>query len=501
MIVNKILIPDDIHINKKNYNSIFEFVKHKHINLIFYNDFEHIKSLYGNYKEYKYLFSEEFNLLKKMDINELYEYKFYGKNIFGLAKSELLSLLISFDNWNNFNIPNDNFFIFKKAFNENKEELLLNLSASIFWLKYWKKIFNSNKKNLNKSIALVFSGSLIYSKTFSFFLENTSVKVFKTEHFFTGYDFYFEEKYEHIANNSDIRFKNVYDMKFNELISKNNFIHDKKIAIKKIIEGKNKNVIQPENTFDEIFNNNKKNVLILGQVINDFSILESNLNYINSSAFYIELIENILKNTDYNIIFKAHPWENKKINLKKPLTKYIINNYLKKIDQKYLKRIIIVENYNLKALTDKSEFIVGLSSQSLLEAGFYSYKKVFQFGNAFFGHKGFTYDINIKDIKEFIKIIKSKNLDTKLNLLEYNLLIEFLTVLLQNHLLSNNSKYFHHNLKLLNKLFKTKNKNYINLYFLKYFINENKFNKLINNPKKFFNDSNNFFIKKIAKLI
>lgn len=90
------------------------------------------------------------------------------------------------------------------------------------------------------------------------------------------------------------------------------YYKDRNKAINKLILSKNKNVVQPSRSGKRVFNNGKRNVIIVGQVLNDYSIIESHLPYHSSIEIYKDVISDILNNTDFNLIFKAHPWEEKK---------------------------------------------------------------------------------------------------------------------------------------------------------------------------------------------
>ena len=433
--MNKLLFPDTLHFHDRNFKSLMDLIKEKKINAIFVKEYNELKALYGNYKEVKTLFLEEYDELSKLSLNDLFKKKMFGVQLFSLCKAELLSYLMAQPNWFSQDISSNAYAILVKAFEENTEELLLNMAVTMFWLKYWK-----NKLKGYKQIdsCIVFSGSLIYTKTLSFLLQNTSIRVFVVEHFFTGNDFYLEEKYTHIANNSDVKFDNYYKQLKDMYLEEDLFNQEKeKIkAINKIRMANNKNVQQPSKAdinfpFTE---NGEKTVLILGQVINDFSIIETNLSNLNSLQIYKEIITKVIKETNYNIIFKAHPWERNKINLKSSLTKDELTKYISRnFSTEEQLRIQILEDFNIYSLFANCEYIIGLCSQSLIEAAYHG-KKPHQIGKAFFEKKGFTYDhVTVTD---FITTIKDSSCVSNLSIAEYNELILFLTLFLQYHAVS-----------------------------------------------------------------
>lgn len=68
------------------------------------------------------------------------------------------------------------------------------------------------------------------------------------EHFFTGNEYYIEEKYDPIPNNTNLKISNVYN---SVNIEENGFeLERTRIkAINKVLLAKNKNVTQPSETF------------------------------------------------------------------------------------------------------------------------------------------------------------------------------------------------------------------------------------------------------------
>ena len=428
----KIIIPDGIHIKEKNFKSLFDFIKEKKITKIIVTKHDDIKSLYGNYNEKIIKDIDEDLYLKLNDLSkeELFNYSNKDINLFEISKTEILSYVITLENWYSLPINNDSIEIYDKLWKENKDILIKNIVISNFWIDFW---FNCIKLNKGITHSISFSGSLIYIKSLTKILINTNIKSFLVEHFLTGLDYYFEEKHDYISNNSDIKLNNYYNSI--ELPSKKTieFEKEKKKSINKFLMRNNKNVKQPE--IDTGLKLEKNTILILGQVINDFSILEQQNKIINISYFYINLIEQILKNTDFNIIFKAHPWENHKINLKKALTKEIIMNFINKKSKNEQKRIQIVENSNLDYLIENSEYIVSYCSQSLIECAFKG-KKTIQFGDAFYGKKGFTYDYKYNEIDIFVKDLNNSKIRKILNKKEWDMFEIFLIKIFQFTLIS-----------------------------------------------------------------
>lgn len=494
------LIPDRLHIHQRGFGSFYNFLNQNELTSIFVGEHDELKTKYGNYSNVKEQFLIEYELLVNLDKNSLFHYELYNFSVFLMAKAEILTYVFAKEHWYSSTIPQNDEFIFNKLYNEDRETLLLNMAVSIFWLNYWKKklSFRTYKKI---DYAFIFSGSLIYSKTLLNLLENTTIKPYVLEHFFTGNDFYFENKHTHSANNTNLKYNNIYDQErilFDNLsvYSKNTLINN---AFNRIKNSKNKNVIQPKKTHKKLFDNQNKTVLILGQVVNDFSIIETFLNNINSIDVYKQTISMLISETNYNIIFKAHPWEAKKANLKKSLTKNVLENTFNS------NRLVIVEDYNIEELFEESNFIIGLCSQALIEATLKG-KKVHQFGDAFFGNKGFTYDYN--SIEELIHNLERNDVTETLTLTEYNHFQTWLAITFK-HLNNINDPlnifYNYFKKKRITGFQSNKQKDILpkkNIdHLVRLFITDKKFKKYMFQRKQFIEDIQNPILRFIGKIM
>jgi len=170
---------------------------------------------------------------------------------------------------------------------------------------------------------------------------------------------------------------------------------------KLLAERKNKNVQQQTGSQQRIFPPSKKVVVILGQVLNDFSLLNTGSTGVHSLAFYRKCIATLLDQTDATIIFKAHPWEQKKANLNGRVTYDALVSEFGSMEE----RIKFVEDYPIDDLFLEADFAIGLNTQSLLEAALAGIKPI-QAGEAFYGKKGFTYDV--AGVDEIAAIVNSR---------------------------------------------------------------------------------------------
>lgn len=335
----------------------------------------------------------------------------------------MLAFLLPTYDWASCSIKNEDEAVFKKAFKDNKDVLLGCMAASWFWILFWKK----RLKEISEShIAFVFSGSFIYSYAFLALCRTTSTPAYVIESLFTGNNFFCEERYHPIANKSKIKNKNY----FNYLIHREK---DKISINREIVKGlnelrgmKNKNVTQPEPTTPPHFKNKGDIVLIAGQVINDFSLINNDEIHASSIYTYIVAIDRIINETELNVIVKCHPWEHKKDNLKKALTFEILNAWLQTKPEIIRDRVKIIENFNLNVLLSVSSHFITICSQAGLEAAAAGLKPII-IGSSFYSEKGFT--LECKTPSEIGKILSSKTPPSFLSIEEYKKFEEFFMVL------------------------------------------------------------------------
>ena len=153
--------PDDVHINRKNFTSLIEFLsKNKH-SLYCYSEDAELKNRFGNYinnREKIIHYINEYSQYPQAYLNMTTK---SGINLFDVCRAELLSYVITQEkffelgkDWTReelFNFVYNNFFI----------ELIDNIAAAAYWIDKWEGYIKNNKIDF----ALIFSGSLTYTKT------------------------------------------------------------------------------------------------------------------------------------------------------------------------------------------------------------------------------------------------------------------------------------------------------------------------------------------------
>lgn len=430
--MSKFLIADPVHIHSRNFRSLFDYLEDAKATVITNNEHHNWMSAFGDYTPFQDQLTEHVEQLKTLTNSQLLSFSTSQINIFKVARAEILSLVITFEEYQARPLPKDAQSLLNLLLESHRDIVLWNMAAAIYWIEFWAVLL----KKHNPKFVLVFSGSLIYARTLLEFSRTHTARAFVLESFFTGNDYYIEEKYEPIANNSNIKYL-AYFNSLEPKISAEERDRERNKAINKITSIKNKNVVQPDETKTKLFTNKKPTILITGQVLNDFSVLEYKGVGLNSIAFYTTLIEKILANTELNIIFKSHPWERKKKNILAPLTLDVL---CKKFDATaniaaQNGRLIFIEDFNIKSLFKQVDYISGINSQALIEAAFEGYQPI-QFGDAFYGRKGFTSDYNTDDIDIFIEDINAGRVPTHLGIAEFRNYETFIVRAIQYSLVS-----------------------------------------------------------------
>ena len=382
-----ILFPDSVHFHERNFKSLFDLIERHKIQHTFLKDRNKWVSAYGNYEQFSDELSCYFDKLKKLSLDELYTYKIKGISLFSVARDEVLTYFLVKDGFTSQikHKPNDIELINIMSIIDMRA-LVLNLAAAYSWIEYWKDKLDSTR---NHTYACIFSGGQIYNRSLLECLKTHPTTPLVMEHFFTGNEYYIEEKYQPIPNNCNLKYDSVYNsVELNADL--NEFDRARAKAVNKVLLAKNKNVTQPHGEFI-IESNNRKVITIIGQVANDFSVICTATKYLSSVNFYKELIEKLLDNTEAFIVFKAHPWERHKNNIKSPYTLEKLSEFKSKVSEEKSERLFLTEDFNLECLIKQSDHIVTLCSQSAIEAAFHGMKPI-QLGNAFYGNKGFTYD-------------------------------------------------------------------------------------------------------------
>lgn len=422
----KLIFADNLHFHERNFRSLFQFIKQNSIEHTFMQPPKSMLTAFGNYNGFRSeLVKYKFDL-ENLASHELMLYDYRGINVFNLCKSELISFLLPLKNWRQGRVSNTSIVIIEKAYSEDYEDLILNMSSAMFWIDFWHKELGRYRIH---DYCCIFSGSNTYSKALIEVLKTHMTDPIIMESFFTGNEYYMEVKYDSLPNNSDLKFKNVFDSyKLPESGYEYNRLKAK--AINKIITAKNKNVIQPSIDISKSIQLPEDYILIGGQVLNDYSIINTQQE-LNSIEKYKEIINILLKNTTSVVVFKAHPWEEKKNNIMNALTFKELNGYRDGLPKKDRDRLFIFNDINLGKLISNASGFVTICSQSAFEAAFNGLKPI-TIGGAFFDNFGFTSSFASCEI--FETALQNREINFSLTLTEFEYFEQYLIVALCFHL-------------------------------------------------------------------
>lgn len=423
-----IYFSDRKNINRKSFGKIFNYLDENEVPYSSDDDSVCFKFGFGCYKELKScsMFMDMYSKYNVMSDDEILHISYFGINLIDVYLYEALSFFLTIDNFRatlrNKTSRED---IFNAMISVDRDTLIMCVCISIFWAEYW--ILRWREISKYKYVG-IFSGAQIYNMMLIEISKRSQFSPLLMESFFTGNEFYLEKKYEPIPNNSNVKFANVYrslNFNYNRLNIEN--------AYQKIIKKKNKNKTECQSKNISIDKKNASRVItIVAQVVNDFSIICTFKNYLNTIEFYKNAIDLLLMNDDNYLIIKTHPWE--KFKNKTNITYNEIKSYIftKPADQ--ISRFKLIESWDIDELCEKSDFIMTLCSQAGIECAMRG-KKIIQFGNAFYGGKGFSHDYSTLD--DFMNDFNSGLIYPSLSSDEMKNFNEFLSKMFSSFLVSN----------------------------------------------------------------
>ncbi len=420
----KIFFPDTVHFHERNFKSLFAFIDRHKVDVTKNNEINSWTGLYGDYTEKASELAPYLKVLKKINSSDLFTFRHGSQTIWKVARAELLSYFLPKIEFNVMVKERDDLAQFELMLKLDREVVLDCYSASMFFMDYWSKKL---KEIPVQKYALIFSGSQIYNKALLEVLKHSQTTSVVMEHFFTGNEYYFEDRYTPIANRSDLKY-----LVIPEHNNTNDYDRRRMKSINKILLSNNRNV-KKTGEFLHLNFEKGKTVALIGQVVNDYSVIETASEYLNSVSFYQEFI---LKSIDagLNVVFKAHPWEHHKNNVRTSFTKNMILAWAQEeLNEQQRAKLVVTENADIDSIFKQVDFVAGLCSQGLLESVFDGFNPL-QFGNAFFGGRGFTSDyISVDD---FICDYRSDSISGFLSLSEYKSYEDFLVVALEKELVS-----------------------------------------------------------------
>ncbi|MEQ8459589.1 MAG: hypothetical protein RLO52_01835 [Sandaracinaceae bacterium] len=432
----RFLFADDIHIHERNFKPLFRYVDKKSIPLETHREHDDLKRRQGDYDSDPAL-RPRVEALRALDRDSLFSYahdhRLVPIRVFPLARAEALAFaLATRDHWHASPVSAAEREVFDRLYERDRDILLWNMAAACFWIDAWTDTLSSF--DVPPTHAFVFSGSLIYGRVLMELCKLQRTRCFVLEASFTGREFYLEERYTPIANRSSIRHRAVRDaLRLPEAAIPR--MRERAKALQRVHLAANKNVQQPDAAdLPRWAEPDRPTCLVLGQVANDFSIIEQSSGYLSSIAFYGELVQGLLDQTPYNVIFKGHPWEHKKTHLRRPLTKEAMLTLRASLPDAQQQRFAVREHDNLVSIGNVVDRVVLLSSQGGIELAYYCGLKPSTLGHAFWGGAGFSDDYASLD--ELFADIATGRTRALLDLDEVEHLYDWLTRYLQLHLVT-----------------------------------------------------------------
>lgn len=434
----KFAICDDYHIHERNFRSLFTYLQKNDAKFptLISKGSEEGALIHANgiYKPELSALIMRRALFERFKEEEFINYKYREFDIAEIALGEALSACLPSPAWQKRQIENKRESIISMMLRTNRDILIGCFAAATFWIDYWME---RRAKIFGFDAIFVFSGSYIYSKSLLKILRCSNVRAFVLESFTTGDDFYCEERYGPIANASNIQFPNIRRAAATGRLPDGMFDlgweKEKIRSFNKLLTMKNKNVQQPSRDPLPRSMRDGRIALILGQVANDYSLIDGGARYVNSVPTYRALINFLLDETDMHVIFKCHPWERNKVNIGRAFTRDLIQAHVARLPEDKAARVLVVEHKNLNMLFEQSHAVFTLCSQSAIEAAFQGFKPI-TLGNPFYRGAGFTSDFSSP--RSAVEALARGEIDPLLTLDEFSDFSEFMAILLRRHLLN-----------------------------------------------------------------
>jgi hypothetical protein len=428
----RIWLADTIHVHERGFPSLFTVLKEDKIPLTPIPGPDPLRKAHGAYESFSEL-RPYLRFLERVPTDELpsltYCYHETPLPLFPLVRGELLSLLLATEeDWIKAPVPSDHAYLAARMAAENRPRLAHAYAAAMFWIDHYATVLPTLPLATH---CLIFSGSLIYQRILLEVLKLSRVETICLEHFLTGSDFYFEERTTPIANASDFRLPTVRAAA--QLPQDpETFAAERVKAINKVLCMNNKNVKQPNDVPHLDLDSARPTFLVLGQVQNDFSILETKLENINAVNFWQNALIALMERTNANVVFKTHSWERHKAHLRTAFTLERLSTWRSTLSPTVAARIAFVEDANIWRLAERASHVLALNSQGALELALRTGHKPVVFGRPFYGRAGFTHDYT--SVEAFISDFQQGSVAGTLTLNEYEELELWLTKLLQVHL-------------------------------------------------------------------
>lgn len=416
--MSRVLLSDTWHFHRRNFASLLDTLDAGAIQWRCETRRSKWWKRHGDYTGLKGALGTVVDSLEASGMDAAFTATRQGLSLFEMAKGELFCLLLSRKHWRNYDGQLNDEALFQYAWKHDRKDLLLNLAAAQSWIHFWSGVLDEGWTHV-----VVFSGSYTYTRTLLALAAGRNLNTFVSEHFFTGNEFYVEPRSTPLPNNTSVgRSDTAYplalpdDARLLERLRAE--MHTRFAAMT------NKNV-KPESVLvPPPFTVVGKSLLIIGQVMNDFSLIENKPGPVFSLPIYRRLVQRVLADSDWRIVFKAHPWERKRPNLKSPVTRDAMARLRDSLPIEQQQRFVIEELAPIGRLLTYADQVVTICSQGGLEAC-QSGLKPAVLGRAFYDRLGFSSDF--ADADAFVDALVAGEVQGTLSLDEYRGFEDYMT--------------------------------------------------------------------------
>ncbi|QGQ48167.1 glycosyltransferase [Metabacillus sediminilitoris] len=395
---------DQINFHKRNFDNFISFVEND-FSFKYNNAYPALKKSFGKYELKKISglpnfskYEELFKDLNDKPLSELKQVSYKGYNLWDVIHAEMYAYLTPkiYQLYIANEIPAQQadsdclleWLRSSKIEDETFQNLVFyNFAIGAFWIDYWA----ATLKRVKINNVCVFGGTTIYSRAATLVAQWNNINVLSFEGSFIK-DFHYADSASGMITNNHRFADHSKWVRLQGL----DFLDKQAEWLEETMANRlNLNVVQPNKlTKEELYQRynidpNKKLILLIGQVLNDFSITRDLKNYESSIDFYVNVIKSIADKKDCHLFIKLHPWENHKQNSTTELSKRVLE---KKLADHSITNFTVDYDVNIDSLIDFSEIGITSCSQAGLEM-LYMGKRVVQVGNAFYGNKGWTVDV------------------------------------------------------------------------------------------------------------
>lgn len=164
----RVLLTDEVHFHKRNFRSLFVFFEKNKIKVTNAKAPKDWIGTYGNYSDKKAELERYVKIISDLPKDNLKEFSYQGVPVFNCCKLELLSYVVIRQDWHSLDFKSDDEQLFDYAYELSFEDLVLNMSAVLYWVDWWTEKIEMLP---NQNYYCMFSGSLIYTSVLTSLLK------------------------------------------------------------------------------------------------------------------------------------------------------------------------------------------------------------------------------------------------------------------------------------------------------------------------------------------